>query len=220
MPSTQLAMAAGIEHDYDPLQACWRPRVDDHGRTSVPSVLVAGDGAGIGGAELAAEAGHLAALAAAVDLDLIAAEEAAQQGTAARAKIARKAPLRRFLDTLYRPRDEVLAPPDDEILVCSCEEITAGELRQVAAMGCPGPNQAKAFTRCGMGPCQGRMCGLASAAILAEATGQSVAETGHLRVRAPIKPITVGELATLEGVGAPPEAGPLLPTAPDNGERT
>ena len=218
VPSTQLAMAAGAEHDYDPLQACWRPRVDDYGRTSVPGILVAGDGARIDGAELAVEAGHLAALAAAVDLDLIAPEEAARQGAAARAKIARKAPLRRFLDMLYRPRDEVLAPPDDGTIVCRCEEVTAGELRQVAAMGCPGPNQAKAFTRCGMGPCQGRMCGLAAAAILAEATGQSVAETGHLRVRAPIKPITVGELAALEGVGAPPEAGPLLPTAPDDGE--
>ncbi|MGI9413687.1 MAG: (2Fe-2S)-binding protein, partial [Hyphomicrobiales bacterium] len=218
VPNTQLAMAAGAGHDYDPLQACWRPQVDGYGRTSETGILVAGDGAGIGGAELAAEAGRLAALAAAADLSRLSPEEAARQATAARAKIDRKASLRRFLDTLYRPRDEVLAPPDDETMVCRCEEVTAGDLRQVAAMGCLGPNQAKAFTRCGMGPCQGRMCGLASAAILAQATGQSVAETGHLRIRAPIKPITVGELAALEGVGAPPDMGPLLPTAPDDGD--
>jgi hypothetical protein len=44
-----------------------------------------------------------------------------------------------------------------------------------------------------------------------------MAEVGHLRVRPPIKPITVGELAGLEGVGPPPAMGPLLPTAPKDG---
>ena len=76
------------------------------------------------------------------------------------------------------------------------------------------PNQAKAFTRCGMGPCQGRMCGLTAAAVLARASGRGMAETGHLRIRPPIKPITVGELAGLDGLGAAPDASPAMPTAP------
>jgi hypothetical protein len=61
------------------------------------------------------------------------------------------------------------------------------------------------------------MCGLAAAAVLARASGRSMAEVGYLRVRPPIKPITVGELAGLEGVGPPPAMGPLLPTAPKDG---
>lgn len=215
VPNTQLAMAAGAAHAWDPLQACWRPEVDDAGRTSVAGLLVAGDGAGIAGADLAVERGHIAALAAARDLGALTAQEAVKQGREAHARLRRKAPLRRFLDRLYRPREEVLVPPDDATVVCRCEEVTAGELRKVAAMGCPGPNQAKAFTRCGMGPCQSRMCGLAAAAVLAEANGNTMAETGYLRIRPPIKPITVGELAALDGVGAPPDTGPLLPTSPD-----
>lgn len=198
LPNTQLAMAVGADHDYDPIQSCWRPRVDAFGRTSQEKVLVAGDSAGIGGAKLAAEAGRLAALAAAADLSIIPRQTASDRAAPALAKIARQAALRRFLDTLYRPRDEVLAPPADETVVCRCEEVTAGELRRVAAMGCPGPNQAKSFTRCGMGPCQGRMCGPTLAAVLAQAAGRSIAETGHLRVRPPIKPITVGEMAGLD----------------------
>ncbi len=217
VPNTQLAMAAEADHDYDELQACWRPRLDAFGRSSAPGILVAGDGGGIAGADLAVEAGHLAALAVAADLERISHAEAVERGAAARAAIERKSALRRFLDTLYRPRDEVLAPSHDDTLVCRCEEVTAGELRQIAAMGCSGPNQAKAFTRCGMGPCQGRMCGLTAAAVLARAGGRSMAEVGHLRIRPPIKPITVGELAALDGVGPPPDAGPLLPTAPDEG---
>jgi NADPH-dependent 2,4-dienoyl-CoA reductase/sulfur reductase-like enzyme len=217
VPNVQLSMAAGAEHDFSEQQVCWRPRLDAFGRTSLERLLVAGDSAGIGGAERAADAGHLAALAAAADLGLLPAADLKARARSALARISRKLALRRFLDALYRPRDEVLAPPDDETLVCRCEEVTAGELRRVAAMGCPGPNQAKAFTRCGMGPCQGRMCGLAAAAVLARASGRSMAEVGHLRVRPPIKPITVGELAGLEGVGAPPAMGPLLPTAPKDG---
>lgn len=212
VPNTQLAMAAGVAHDYDTVQACWTPRVDSSGRTSLGHVLIAGDGVRIRGADLAGDAGTLAALAVAADLGVLDHREAERRGAAARARLRRMAPLRRFLDVLYRPRAQVLVPDADETIVCRCEEVTAGELRRVAGLGCPGPNQAKAFTRCGMGPCQGRMCGLAASAILAAAAGRPTAEAGHMRIRPPIKPITVGELAALEGVGAPPDTGPPLPT--------
>jgi len=214
IPNTQLSMAAGIEHDFDEAQWCWRPRADAYGRTSLEPILVAGDGAGIGGADLAADAGHLAGLAAAAGLGRLAAGDLETGARPVMALMERKRRVRRFLDCLYRPRQEVLAPPDDETMVCRCEKVTAGELRRVAAMGCPGPNQAKAFTRCGMGPCQGRMCGLAAAAVLAAASGRSMADMGHLRIRPPIKPITVGELAGLDGVGPPPAATPPMPTRP------
>lgn len=214
IPNVQLSMAAGIEHEFDDAQWCWRPRADGFGRTGLEPILVAGDGAGIGGADLAADAGELAALAAAVDLGRLAAGDLQTRARPVMARMGAKRRVRRFLDTLYRPRREVLAPPDDETVVCRCEEVTAGELRRVAAMGCPGPNQAKAFTRCGMGPCQGRMCGLTAAAVLAAAGGRSMVEVGHLRIRPPVKPITVGELAGLAGVGPPPEATPPMPTGP------
>ncbi|WLI74932.1 hypothetical protein [Halomonas alkalicola] len=66
----------------------------------------------------------------------------------------------------------------------------------MANQGCRGPNQTKSFTRCGMGPCQGRMCGLTVSELLADANGQSVSETGYYRLRPPFKPITLGQLAT------------------------
>ncbi len=214
VPNVQLAMAAGAEHYFDAGQACWRPRTDACGRTSLEHILVAGDSGGIGGAEMAAAAGEVATLAAAADLGTIDSSRFDKQSHPLLARMARKRALRRFLDRLYRPRAEALAPPDDKTVVCRCEEVTAGELRRVAAMGCPGPNQAKAFTRCGMGPCQGRMCGLAAAAVLADATGRSMAEVGHLRIRPPVKPVTVGEMAGLEGIGPPPGTVPAMPTAP------
>src|SRR5690606_23942959 len=101
---------------------------------------------------------------------------------------------RPFLDRLYRPRAEILAPADD-VIVCRCEAVRAGAIRDMVGQGCLGPNQTKAFLRSGMGPCQGRMCGPTVSTIVASETGQSLDATGYYRIRAPLKPVTVGELA-------------------------
>ena len=101
-----------------------------------------------------------------------------------------------MLDALYPPRASIATPTDDTI-VCRCEELTAGDIRKAAAIGQPGPNQLKAYTRAGMGPCQGRQCGYTIAHILAQEQGRTVAEVGFYRIRPPLKPVTLAELATL-----------------------
>ena len=53
-----------------------------------------------------------------------------------------------------------------------------------------------------MGPCQGRLCGLTVTEVTARALGTTPAETGYYRIRAPIKPVTVDELASLDLEGA------------------
>jgi hypothetical protein len=55
----------------------------------------------------------------------------------------------------------------------------------------------KAFLRCGMGPCQGRFCGLTVTEMIAEARGVTCDKVGYYRLRPPIKPITLGEIAGL-----------------------
>ena len=91
-----------------------------------------------------------------------------------------------------------VVPDDEATVVCRCEEVTAGEIARIAAMGVPGPNQAKAFGRAGMGPCQGRFCGLTVAEIIAAERGESVRDVGYYRIRPPIKPVTLGELAAFD----------------------
>ena len=106
----------------------------------------------------------------------------------------RQQSIRPFLDRLYRPSPEILTPPD-EVIVCRCEEVTAGEIRSYARLGCIGPNQTKAFGRTGMGPCQGRYCGLTVTEILAAENNLTQDEVGSYRIRPPIKPVTLGEIA-------------------------
>ena len=114
----------------------------------------------------------------------------------ARRALEKQMHIRPFLDALYRPPEWINTPTDDAI-VCRCEEVTAGQVREMARLGCRGPNQTKFFSRCGMGPCQGRMCGLAVTQILAAELKVSPTQVGAYRIRAPLKPIPLASLAAM-----------------------
>ncbi|MBB4302806.1 NADPH-dependent 2,4-dienoyl-CoA reductase/sulfur reductase-like enzyme [Rhodobium orientis] len=194
VPNPNMTMAARAAHRWDEAQACWVVDRDTHGRTSLPWLLAAGDGAGIGGAKVAELSGRLAALAAAHDLGrLDAAAFAARSAPLIRRVGAEMAP-RPFLDRLYRPADGTLAPQDEATILCRCEEVRRGAVADAVAEGCPGPNQLKSFTRAGMGPCQGRMCGHSIGAVISELSGRSAAEVGYFRLRMPVKPVTLGDI--------------------------
>lgn len=199
VPNLNLPLSLRCEHAWDGAQRCFRPRLDHWGASSVPGVFIAGDGGGIVGARAAELTGVIAALAAAHAIGRITVEERDRRAAALRATLESHLKARPFLDALYRPAQEWVAPRDPETLVCRCEEVSAGEIRKlVNEQGCPGPNQMKAFVRCGMGPCQGRLCGLTVTELIAECRGVSQQEIGYYRIRPPVKPITVGDLAALE----------------------
>ena len=197
VPNTQIARSIGVEHRWSEAQQCFVPSVDEWGRTGVDDVRVVGDGAGIGGAVAAALAGELAALDIARELGGIPPDERDARAGALRRRRARDLAVRPFIDRAYPPFPEALVPADGTV-VCRCEEVTAGDIRRYAELGCLGPNQTKAFGRSGMGPCQGRYCGLSVTTLLADANGQTPDATGYYRIRPPIKPVTLAELATLE----------------------
>lgn len=195
VPNVQITRALGLAHDWDPLQGCWRPRLGRFGETEVPGIRVAGDGGGIAGAEAAVHSGRLAALGCLSALGK--GGDIGARAAAAHRALKWHGRARPFLDALYAPAPEFLDPPD-ETVVCRCEEVTAGRIREFVDLGCLGPNQTKAFGRPGMGPCQGRYCGLTVANVIAARRGVPVAEVGYYRLRAPVKPVTLGELAAME----------------------
>jgi octopine oxidase subunit A len=195
VPNVNLAMAAGIEHRWDDLQLCWSPVLDHDGNTSVEGIAIAGDGAGIGGAEAAVVRGRIAARAAVEALAPAAAAKLAPMASF-RAALAQAERGRNFLDTLFRPAPQFRIPSGDTI-VCRCEEVTARDILDAVAIGATGPNQLKAYRRTGMGPCQGRLCGLTVTELMAQARGKTPQEIGYYRLRAPVKPITLAELAAV-----------------------
>jgi len=202
VPNTQISRSLNLDHLWDKRQYCFSPIVDEWGSTSDPLFSVAGDGGGIGGAKAAAEQGHLAALFVLVKLELLGIADAQTRSARHRAILARELAIRPFLDALYATTEDIRLPADSTV-ICRCEDVTAGEIRAHAKSGCHGPNQAKAFSRAGMGACQGRYCGQTVTEILAAENRASPQRTGAYRIRSPIKPISLGELADLD-----PEKGP------------
>lgn len=184
---TQLADLARCRFAFDPLARQWLPETDPDGRCSVPGVYLAGDGARILGADSAEIAGRLAACAVLRDLGRPVAD-----GEVARLRKARRAMerFRKGLETAFPWPARLAAGLPDDTLVCRCEAVTAGELRRTAAeLGAPEVNRAKAFSRVGMGRCQGRYCGLAGAEVLAAALGVPVESVGRQRGQGPVKPL-------------------------------
>ncbi|MHA6845491.1 NAD(P)/FAD-dependent oxidoreductase [Ralstonia syzygii] len=188
---TQLADLARCAFAFEPVSRQWLPRIDEDGRSSTRGVYLAGDGARILGADGAEAAGRLAALAALADLG----HEAGRARYTAESAALRRTlgQMDRFRQGLARafpwPHAQAAALPDTAV-VCRCEAVTAGELRRcVTELDSQEINRAKAFSRVGMGRCQGRFCGHAAAEIVAHACGIPVEQVGRLRSQAPVKPL-------------------------------
>jgi len=205
VPNTNLSRAVGAEHVWNERQDCWEPQVDDWGATSVPNISIAGDGAGIAGAVAAEHRGRIAAAHAAAALGRISTATRDRTASQPRAELARATRGREFFEVLYRPLPQFRRPVGDTI-VCRCEEATAEQVRHAARIGCQGPNQLKAFLRCGMGPCQGRFCGLTVTELIADEQQRHPRDVGYYRLRFPTKPVTLGEIATLPQTQASREA--------------
>lgn len=197
VPNVNISLAAGCESSWEPVQACWTITVDDWFQSSVPGIAVAGDGASIGGAAAAEQRGRIAALGALSAIGKITAMDRDRLARPHQVALRSEMRARPFLDTLFRPARRFRIPQQNEVVVCRCEEISAGQIRAAVDIGCAGPNQLKSFTRCGMGPCQGRLCGLTVSELIADILDQPVDQVGYYRLRPPIKPLRLQELADL-----------------------
>jgi NADPH-dependent 2,4-dienoyl-CoA reductase/sulfur reductase-like enzyme len=189
---TALADLAGVAFDWSDLWQQWLPRADAMGRAG-PGLYLAGDGLTLQGADAAECAGRLAAAACLADLGLPAPDPGPD--------LRRMARLRRFAAGVARafpwPTDMVRALPDAAV-VCRCEGITAGAIRDTLPLAGPEANRLKSLARPGMGRCQGRFCAGAMAEIAAHAAGCPPQALGRLRGQAPVRPVTAGALARLD----------------------
>ena len=141
VPNVELAELLGCAVDSG------GARVDEFQETTVPQVYAAGEVAGIGGLELSLVEGEITGLAAAGQRD------AARKLFAVRDKQRRFA---RLLNQTFALRDELRQLAQPQTIVCRCEDVTFERLRTYDSW-----RAAKLQTRCGMGPCQGRVCGSA-----------------------------------------------------------
>jgi NADPH-dependent 2,4-dienoyl-CoA reductase/sulfur reductase-like enzyme len=196
VPSIHIPLSLRCEMEWNHRNACLQPRTDAWGELSQSRLFTAGDGAAIGGAEAARHYGRLAAMR--IVQQVRATSDQILEGKArpVRAALENARILRPFIEVMYEPRQSTERLPD-EVILCRCENVTVGTVRALAAEGASDPNQIKAFTRCGMGPCQGRQCNYTVSRVIAETYALSADRVGLFRVRPPLKPLSLGQLAQL-----------------------
>lgn len=209
IPATNLVSLAGCKLQWDQQKALWRPETDPWGQSSVPTIGIAGDGADILGARAAEAMGRLAAFGAMRALEAISAAVLEKLAIAARRDLDRALRGRRFIDAVYTPSVAARCGEPGAI-VCRCENVLGAQIIDAAdRLAVIGPNQVKAFLRCGMGPCQGRMCATTVTDLIARTQHCSPNDIGLLRIRPPLRPMTVGALAKIRLPETPAKPGHL-----------
>jgi D-hydroxyproline dehydrogenase subunit alpha len=198
--NSELAAMAGAKMRFEADRGGWLPMTDEFGRTSVPGVLVAGDGAGLRGALVAEAEGQIVGAVAA----------STPNETA-------DADLKRALHVVLRRRRQHEAfqsavrltfrlPPSiwnlvtDDTVVCRCENVTLRELRSAFTAGHTSLNAIKRNVRSGMGWCGGRNC-LRAVAALAESHA-GVSPSTMMTPRPMARPVTFGALAAQREVAS------------------
>ncbi|RVG77268.1 FAD/NAD(P)-binding oxidoreductase [Sinorhizobium meliloti] len=209
VPSTDLAHCAGVALEWQAADSSWHPRTSLDGQaelapgpafTSGPCrIRISGDARRIGGADAAIAHGRHAARAILAELEHTTNPRGKSVANLSAAAVRSAMAARPFIDAAFPPglAGQV---PDDETIVCRCEEITAGSLRAAIREGATDMNLVRGLLRCGMGPCQGRSCAVTLARILAEANTQKPTTPVPFRARPPLRPLPLGALANLTGL--------------------
>lgn len=210
VPATEVTRLLGVRHVFRAARGGWIAEHDSEFRTSRERVYVAGDAAGISGAAPAFLQGQVAGLAAARDLGYIDGERLRRRTAPLRRRLRRAERFGHAMSRIMALRPALASEIPQETVVCRCEDVTRAEIETAIAHGARDLNQLKAWTRCGMGPCQGRSCGDVVATLLAAHVGSREA-AGVWTARAPLRPLDTELVTGAYGYAdiAFPKAAPL-----------
>lgn len=196
IPRTHILNSMNAKHRWDNVQRYWYPETNECGATSIDGIYVAGDACYVHGGDASQHKGTLAGIDTARRLGVITDGEATYRSADALRAMRTMRVARSFLRYVFAPNPAIFSVADDTI-ICRCESTTAGDIRKAVGEGCMNVNEVKLFTRCGMGQCQGRMCGPALAEITAQELATSPATAGSLQVRQPFRPVTLENYCNL-----------------------
>ena len=158
-PNLELARLAGCELEHRPEAGGWVVGVDESLMTSQSGILAAGELTGIAGVAKSYLEGRLAGLSAAQRLGALPAERFENEQKSLTAKRSREMAFGAFINRLCRPPKGLWSEIPDETIICRCEEITLGQIREQVKNGFLSLDAIKKTTTSTMGKCQGRTCG-------------------------------------------------------------
>jgi NADPH-dependent 2,4-dienoyl-CoA reductase/sulfur reductase-like enzyme len=194
VPRLELARQLGVREVPDERKPLARAAWGKGMETSVPGLFVAGELAGVAGAEVAEGEGELAGHTAASYLGLPD-RRPDQEGRALARRLQAARAFGRRLEALYPLHQGWLGWLDDATVFCRCEEVTWGAVREAIGAGAASAREVRNVTRCGMGYCQGRTCGPALQLAVSALAGRPLEESGDLHKRPVAVPVALADVA-------------------------
>ncbi len=195
-PQNEILRLLGAQMHYDKAMGHLRCQKSERMETSVSGLYAIGDCTGLGGAPAARIEGEIAGAWAAA-----AAGHGNGEGLAAKLHTLSKH--RTFQSKLWKLYDiapQDTAPLPDETIICRCEELTLGDVRDGLSTEPGHVGTLKRATRVGMGRCQGRYCGPIAARMVSETTGKPIEDLSFFAPRVPIKPVAISAILAAQEV--------------------
>ena len=197
-PATELTRLAGCEQRFDPNFGSFATATNPDFETSVRGIFAVGEVRGIGGVEVALLEGQMAGGTAARQLGHQPdGRDVRKEWQKARASVE-------SLGAMFAVKPGLFEAIAGDVMVCRCEEVTAGAIRTAARAGAMELNSLKPWNRCGMGRCQGRTCGPVAAHIIAaeigrgDPGGRPLESVGMFKARIPVKPVPLAIVGAVE----------------------
>lgn len=194
VPSVELTRLYGCRHTFIPLRGGWVPVRTRALETTQPGVFAVGDGAGIGGAEIAILEGRIAALEISRRMGTLAPSEVSGPFERALSQLRRLDTFREGLARAFAPPAHYLGLLTPETIVCRCEEIPYETIRKSLEGGDVVLAEVKSATRITMGRCQGRNCLRTLQDAARSRTGRTLEESDLPRARPPARPVRIEDL--------------------------
>ncbi|MEO6565234.1 MAG: FAD-dependent oxidoreductase [Casimicrobiaceae bacterium] len=194
-PATDITRLLGATHAFDVARGGWHVVTDEQQSTSIAGLFVCGDAAGIAGAAAAPWSGRVAAVAVDRHLDRISAAQAVGAATPMVAARDRATRFGRAMTRVAEGGDGLVAAVAPHTPVCLCEQVSRATIDAAVDAGATTLSEVKSATRCGMGPCGGRLCEDAAARLIALRTGMTRDAVGMATGRPPLRPVALDQLA-------------------------
>jgi thioredoxin reductase/bacterioferritin-associated ferredoxin len=199
-PNTEIFRLLNCQMEFSGGSGGFVPTRNSEMETSQSGIFAAGDCAGIGGAAMASIEGRMAGFSAARELGYILNEESLKKATEDKRALKREIRFARLLGDLFTPRSGMYSIAADDTLICRCEEITLGQIRDAISYGAQTVGDVKNIIRTGMGNCQGRTCGSIVANIMAIESGKKLEDVKYFNIRPPLHPLPLKAVEELEPV--------------------
>ncbi|MBN1225356.1 MAG: FAD-dependent oxidoreductase [Deltaproteobacteria bacterium] len=198
VPNIELPQIAGCELTYSEDMGGWVVAVDRFMETSVKGIFAAGEVTGIAGAKKSYIEGQIAGLTILHNVGFIKDAIFEQRVNILSRQRQYELQFGKFLNRLSQPPSGIFETISDDTIICRCEDVNMGEIRRQISNGFMSIDSIKMTTRCGMGNCQGRICGPILSDIIAECAKKPKSQIPPVSVRFPVKATRLNSLGNIE----------------------